>query len=90
MAYTINAANTGETDTGVTASIVSSGGGYQLVLTSQTTGAAGIDLVDGGAGVAAGLGLTDGQLTIKHATSDGATSDAFESGRSRRSPRCAG
>lgn len=79
VAYAINAANTGSGATGVSASILNSGGGRQLVLTSQTTGAAGIDLVDGAGGVVAGLGLTDGQLAIKHATSDGATSDAFES-----------
>ena len=79
VAYAINAANTGTSATGVSASIVSAGGGYQLVLTSKSTSAAGIDLVDGADGVATGLGLTDGQVAIKHATSDGATSDAFSS-----------
>lgn len=79
VAYAVNAANTGASATGVSASIVSAGGGYQLVLTSQNTGASGIDLVDGADGVASGLGLTDGQVTIKHATSDGATGDAFTS-----------
>ena len=79
VAYAINAANTGSSATGVTASVLGAGGGYQVVLTSRTTGAAGIDVVDGADGVAAGLGLTDGQLAIKHGTSDGATSDAFAS-----------
>jgi flagellar hook-associated protein 2 len=79
VAYAINAANTGTSATGVSAAIVAAGGGYQLVLTSQATGAAGIDLVDGADGVARGLGLTDAQVAIKHATSNGATSDAFSS-----------
>lgn len=46
----INNANTGATPTGVTATIVKFGASdYRLTLTSDTTGAAGIDLQNGGA-----------------------------------------
>ncbi len=89
MAYTINAANTGTNATGVSASVVTAGGGYQLVLTSQNTGAAGIDLVDGADGVASGLGFTDGLLTLKHVTSDGARATRSRASR-RRSRPCGG
>jgi flagellar hook-associated protein 2 len=77
VAYAINAANTGADATRVAASVVGTGGGYQLVLTSQRTGAEGIDLVDGPDGVARALGLTDTSTSLKYATSDGARSDGF-------------
>ncbi|HSW28475.1 MAG TPA: flagellar filament capping protein FliD [Longimicrobiales bacterium] len=77
VAYAMNAANTGAAATRVTASVVGSGGGHQLVLTSQRTGAAGIDLVDGPDGVARALGFADTSTALKHATSDGGLSDAF-------------
>ncbi len=78
IAYTINAANTGTNATRVSAGVVSAGGGYQMVLSSERTGAAGIDLA-GDPALLAGLGLTDSQTSIKHATSDGAQSDGFAS-----------
>ncbi len=77
VAYSINAANTGTGATHVSASVVRSGAGYQLVLTSQRTGAEGIDLVDGYPGPLDFLGFTDGSASIKHATTAGATSDDF-------------
>ena len=65
---------------GVNASILTLGANeFRLVLTSAQTGAAGIDLVDGAAGVLQSLGLTDANTSIKHATSSGAKSDAFSS-----------
>lgn len=79
VASAINAVNTGSSASGVSASVVSAGGGYQLVLTSQKTGATGIDLVDGETGLAASLGFTDGNTSVKHPTSSGARSDAFSS-----------
>jgi flagellar hook-associated protein 2 len=78
VAYAINGANTGADATGVTASVVTAGDGYQLVLTSQATGADGIDLA-GGDGLLQALGFTDGTTAIKHGTSDGARSDGFDS-----------
>lgn len=79
VAYAINAANTGASATRVSASVVNADGGARLVLTSQRTGAAGIDLVDGSGGVLRGLGLLDGTTTLKHGTSSGARSDGFTS-----------
>lgn len=76
----INTANTGGNASGVTASIVTdSSSAQRLVLTSQKTGASGINLVDGTQGVAQQLGFIDGTTTIKHATSAGAQSDKFVS-----------
>ncbi len=78
IAYAINGANTGTNATGVTAAVVTAGDGYQLVLTSQSTGQDGIDLA-GGDGLLQSLGFSDGTTAIKHATSDGAKSDGFAS-----------
>lgn len=56
----INAANSGGTPTGVTASIVREGAtGGRLVLTRDTSGASGIVLADGTGGMARELGLID-------------------------------
>ncbi len=56
----INAANSGGTPTGVTASIVREGAtGGRLVLTRDTSGASGIVLADGTGGMARELGLVD-------------------------------
>ena len=56
----INAANTGATPTGVTASIVKEGTtSGRLVLTRDTSGAAGITLTDGAGGLARELGFLD-------------------------------
>ena len=56
----INAANTGTTATGVTASIITEGTtGGRLVLTRDTSGSSGITLVDGTGGLSRELGFTD-------------------------------
>lgn len=74
----INAANTGASPSGVAASVVTDASNAQrLVLTSQKTGAAGIDIVDGAQGVARQLGWIDATQSIKHVTSAGAQSDSF-------------
>jgi len=76
----INAANNGSSATGVTASIISdSASSQRLVLTSQNTGSAGINLIDGAQGLAQQLGWIDATESIKHATSAGAQSDQFAS-----------
>ena len=68
--------NTGAT--GVTASVLTLGANqYRLVLTSTSSGAAGIDLADGADAVLQGLGFTDATAAIKRATSNGALGDAF-------------
>jgi flagellar hook-associated protein 2 len=57
----INAANTGTTPSGVSATIISvSATDHRLILTSNATGAAGIALADTSGGVLQGLGLLDG------------------------------
>jgi flagellar hook-associated protein 2 len=56
----INAANVGSGATGVTATLNSSAGGVRLVLNASATGASGIELADGSAGVLQQLGLVDG------------------------------
>lgn len=77
VAKKFNAANSGITPSRVSASIVSGASGTsRLVLTSERTGAAGIDLVDG-SGVLTSLGFTDTSVAIKTATSSGALSDVF-------------
>jgi len=63
---------------GVAAAVVSTGpGAYRLVLTSERSGAAGIDLRDGPGAVLRGLGIVDGTQSLKHALSAGARSDGF-------------
>ncbi|MGI8547859.1 MAG: flagellar filament capping protein FliD [Gemmatimonadaceae bacterium] len=76
----INAVNTGVLPSGVAASVVTDASNAQrLVLTSQKTGAAGIDILDGAEGVARQLGWIDSTQNIKHVTSAGAQSDSFVS-----------
>jgi flagellar hook-associated protein 2 len=82
----INAANTGANKAGVSATILKiDDGTYRMVLTSEKTGAAGIELVDGANGVLRGLGVLDGSATLKQGVADeggamlGARSDAFKS-----------
>jgi flagellar hook-associated protein 2 len=80
VAKKFNAANTGTSPSRVSASIVSGANGTsRLVLTSERTGAAGIDLVDG-SGVLTSLGFTDNTVAIKTGTSSGALSDVFVDG----------
>lgn len=70
--------NTVGSRAGVQASLVrTSAGGQRLVLTASESGAAGLDLVDGGTGVLRSLGFLDGTVSPKHGTSDGAMSDTF-------------
>jgi len=68
----INAANTGASPSRVSASILSAGGAQRLVLTSETAGARGVDLVDGAGGVLRGLGLVGAEATA-NATATGGT-----------------
>lgn len=64
--------------TGVTASVLTTGSAtYRLILATRNTGAEGIDLVDGSAGVLRSLGLLDATVTLKHDTTSGARSDLF-------------
>jgi flagellar hook-associated protein 2 len=80
VAQAINAAASRTKSGGVTATVVgTSGGGYRMVLTAAQSGAAGIGLADGTAGLLRNLGFLDGQTSIKHQTSDGAKSDGFKS-----------
>lgn len=67
----INSANSGSTASGVTATILStSATSHRLVLTSDTTGSRGIELVDGTGGVLQGLGVVDGTLSRNASPTD--------------------
>jgi flagellar hook-associated protein 2 len=76
----INAVNRGTSPSGVSASIVNYGiSGYRLILTSDEEGAAGINLVNGGASDLLGsLGFVDASgKTAKNAVTGGHMSDTF-------------
>ncbi len=77
----INSLNTGTTPSGVTAEIIkNSSNTYQLTLTSDTTGAAGISLLDGSASDTLGsLGFNGTGTNIKNKVTGGAQSDSFSS-----------
>ena len=77
----INNANAGETPTGVTAGLVRyAAGDHRLVLTSDTTGAAGIGLLNGGsADILNLLGFTDTSRTAKNHLAGGDRTDRFTS-----------
>ncbi len=77
----INSANTGTAPTGVTASIVNYGvNDYRLLLTGDTTGAAGIGLANGGAAdLLNRLGFTDTGRSAKNHLPGGDRSDRFTS-----------
>jgi len=78
VAASINQANTGPNASGVSASVISVGGSdHRLVLSTNKTGAQGINLVDGSSGLLKNLGFLDASVDIKNQTSDGAQSDAF-------------
>jgi flagellar hook-associated protein 2 len=69
----INAVNAGATPSGVSASVLSTGTSAQrLVLTSDSAGSSGIELVDGASGVLQSLGVIDGSTSL-NLTSTGAT-----------------
>jgi len=68
----LNAANTGTRPANVTASLFTgSDSRYRLVLTSATTGAAGMDLVDGPGSPLGALGFFDGTTSVKQLTTAG-------------------
>jgi flagellar hook-associated protein 2 len=77
----INNANAGSTPTGVTASIVNYGpNDYRIILTSDKTGAEGISLQNGsGSSLVERFGWKDKDVSLKHAITGGAQSDAFSS-----------
>jgi flagellar hook-associated protein 2 len=65
----INAANTGSTASGVSATIISTAAGAHIVLASSATGAAGIDTVDGTTGTLQSLGFIDATTSANIAAS---------------------
>lgn len=80
----INALNTGENPSNVTASIVSYGtDNYHLVLSSDETGEDGLSVLEGaysgGNNILQDMGLISSGTQIKTSTSDGAKSDLFSS-----------
>lgn len=81
IAQAINGVNSGSTASGVNASVVSVGSSdHRLILTSERTGATGVDLVEVSGGVLKSLGVLDATTSTKHVTSDGALSDRFANG----------
>lgn len=68
----INAVNSGTAPSGVTATILAAGSGSQLVLTSDNTGAAGIEATDDAAGTLQALGFADNS-TVANIATNGAT-----------------
>lgn len=77
----INNANAGSAPTGVTASIVSYGlNDYRLILTNDETGVEGISLQNGsGPSLVERFGWKNKDVSLKHAITGGAQSDAFTS-----------
>lgn len=77
----INALNSGENSAGLTASIFTVGDGeYRLTLTSQETGAAGIDIANGSsADILSQLGLSDDAASLSNPITSGAQSSGFRS-----------
>ena len=77
----INNANAGANPTGVTAGILNYGAGdYRLVLTSDSTGASGIGLLNGSAtDILARFGFTDSSRTAKNHLTGGDRTDRFSS-----------
>ena len=79
IARVLNTANSGTNRSGASASVIQVGvGQFKLMLTADSSGEEGIDLVDGTDGLLRSLGFLDGSVAIKHATSNGATSDAYD------------
>ena len=80
VALAINLAKQGARGSNVSAAVVGSEqSGYRIVLTADRTGAAGVDLSDGSAGVLESLGFVDSTTSVKRLTSDGALSDGLSS-----------
>lgn len=68
----INALNAGSSASGVTASVLSTGSTqHRLVLSSDQTGAAGIELIDDAGGVLQQLGVVDGTKSLNVASDGG-------------------
>ncbi len=79
IAAQANAAAGGTRGSGVTASVVETTPGvFRLMFTAAEAGAVGVNATDGADGVLRSLGFMGAGVGIKHATSDGALSDAFE------------
>ena len=68
----INSANTGTAPSGVTATIIGTSTGAQMMLTSDLTGIAGIQATDTTDGVLQSLGFTD-STTVANVSASGAT-----------------
>lgn len=81
VASAINRANSGSHATGITASIITiSSTDKRLILTSDSTGEDKFSILDASStNILRSLGFTNGSTSIKNATSNGATSDAFSS-----------
>ncbi|NNM34639.1 MAG: flagellar filament capping protein FliD, partial [Gemmatimonadetes bacterium] len=78
IAAQANAAAGGSTGSGVSASVVETTPGvFRLMFTAEEEGASGVNATDGADGVLRALGFMGETVAIKHATSDGALSDAF-------------
>jgi flagellar hook-associated protein 2 len=77
----INNANSGATPTGATAGIIRYGtGDYRMVFTSDSTGASGIGLLNGGTmDILNQFGFTDGSRTAKNHLAGGDWTDRFTS-----------
>ncbi|MFH1148180.1 MAG: flagellar filament capping protein FliD [Pseudomonadota bacterium] len=80
----INAANTGDSPSEVTATIVKhSSTDYHLVLTADETGEDGLSVLEGSSATTLqSLGFISGSTTIKTTTSDGMKSDLFSNSNS--------
>lgn len=76
----VNATDSGTAPSGVSASIVGTADeGYRMVLTSQDSGAVGLQLFDGATGLLQSLGFLDTTVALRQRTSDGAMSSGFTS-----------
>ena len=76
----INALNAGSSASGVTASVLSTGSTqHRLVLSSDATGAAGIELTDDAAGTLQSLGVVDSSKSLNVAADGGVQSNKVSS-----------
>ncbi len=73
------AANGGDASSGVGAAILRTAAGYRLILTSEATGRAGIDLIDDAGGTLAALGFTDGTASANLGANGAVQSARFRS-----------
>ncbi len=75
----INAANSGTNPSGVSATMLSTGTGVRLMLTSTSTGSSGVEMLDDGNGTLAALGLTDGTMVANRNATGSAQSNRLNS-----------